>query len=85
MKGMGWLVYPVRLFSGSSPFVFKRLCPDPCLALQRDIVGVQKNYRTDEENKEIIIIQTSVEENDIAPEQPGKARATLTIGGWKLT
>lgn len=50
----------------------------------RDIVGVQRNYRKDEENQEIFVIQTSVQEDELAPEQPGKTRATLTVSGWHL-
>lgn len=50
----------------------------------RDIVGVQRNYRKDEENQEIFVIQTSVQEDELAPEQSGKTRATLTVSGWHL-
>ncbi|GAA5965486.1 hypothetical protein JCM3765_003301 [Sporobolomyces pararoseus] len=54
------------------------------LVYPRDIVGVQKNYGGDEENGERTIIQTSVEENELAPEQKGKTRATLKVSGWRL-
>jgi hypothetical protein len=47
-------------------------------------VLVQKNYRSSGKNEEILIVQTSVEEPELAPEQSGKTRATLTISGWQL-
>lgn len=46
--------------------------------------SVQKNFRSDELNKEIVVIQTSVEELELAPEMAGKTRATLTVSGWQL-
>ncbi|GAA6018253.1 hypothetical protein JCM11491_005123 [Sporobolomyces phaffii] len=54
------------------------------LVYPRDIVGIQKNYGGETENGERTIIQTSVEELDLAPEQKGKTRATLKVSGWSL-
>ncbi|GAA5821901.1 hypothetical protein JCM10212_002452 [Sporobolomyces blumeae] len=53
------------------------------LVYPRDIVGVQRNYGT-EVGGERTIIQTSVVEDETAPEQKGKTRATLKVSGWKL-
>lgn len=50
----------------------------------RDIVGVQKNFRSNEVNGEIMVVQTSIIEDELAPPQHGKTRATLTISGWQL-
>lgn len=50
----------------------------------RDIVGAQRNYRSAEENQEIFVIQTSVQEDELGPEQSGKTRATLAVSGWHL-
>ncbi|GAA6036630.1 hypothetical protein JCM8097_001261 [Rhodosporidiobolus ruineniae] len=49
----------------------------------RDIVGVQRNY-ADETTGERLIVQTSVQEDELVPEQSGKTRATLTLSGWRL-
>jgi hypothetical protein len=54
------------------------------LVYPRDIVGIQKNFGGEKENGERTIIQTSVEELDLAPEQKGKTRATLKVSGWNL-
>jgi hypothetical protein len=54
------------------------------LVYPRDIVGIQKNYGGETENGERTIIQTSVEETELAPEQKGKTRATLKVSGWSL-
>jgi len=54
------------------------------LVYPRDIVGIQKNYGGETENGERMVIQTSVEESDLAAEQKGKTRATLKVSGWKL-
>lgn len=40
------------------------------LVYPRDICGVQKNYRSS--NGEILIVQTSVDEPDLAPLQSGE-------------
>lgn len=40
------------------------------LVYPRDICGVQKNYRSS--NGEILIVQTSVDEPDLAPLQSGQ-------------
>lgn len=53
------------------------------LVYARDIVGAHKNYR-EKPGGEICIIQTSVQEDEKAPEQYGKTRATLTVSGWQL-
>ena len=49
----------------------------------RDIVGVQASSDGDAEG-ERLVVQTSVEEQEWAPEQKGKTRATLTLSGWQL-
>lgn len=54
------------------------------LVYPRDIVGVQKNIRSNELNQPIMVVQTSIVENELAPEQPGKTRANLDISGWEL-
>ncbi|GAA5870478.1 hypothetical protein JCM16303_002019 [Sporobolomyces ruberrimus] len=54
------------------------------LVYPRDIVGIQKNYGGETENGERTVIQTSIEETDLAPEQKGKTRATLKVSGWSL-
>ncbi|KAL8283747.1 hypothetical protein RQP46_005542 [Phenoliferia psychrophenolica] len=54
------------------------------LVYPRDIVGVQKNFRSEGLNEEITVIQTSLEGSDLAPEMAGKTRATLTVSGWQL-
>ncbi|KAM0793328.1 hypothetical protein ACM66B_000785 [Microbotryomycetes sp. NB124-2] len=51
------------------------------LVYARDIVGAHKNYRSD---KEIKVVQVSIDEPEIAPEQYQKTRATLTVSGWQL-
>ncbi|GAA5969661.1 hypothetical protein JCM21900_000799 [Sporobolomyces salmonicolor] len=56
------------------------------LVYPRDIVGIQKNYGGEvNENGERMVVQTSIEEPERAPEQKGKTRATLKLSGWKLT
>ncbi|GAA5907982.1 START domain-containing protein [Sporobolomyces salmoneus] len=52
------------------------------LVYPRDIVGIQKNHGGETENGERTIIQTTVEETGLAPEQKGKTRATLKVSGW---
>jgi len=54
------------------------------LVYPRDIVGIQKNYGGETDNGERTVIQTSVEESELAAEQKGKTRATLKVSGWKL-
>ncbi|KAM0756223.1 Bet v1-like protein [Meredithblackwellia eburnea MCA 4105] len=54
------------------------------LVYPRDIVGVQQNFKSKEFNQEITVIQTSVQEDELAPEQSGKTRATLSVSGWQL-
>ncbi|GAA5855377.1 hypothetical protein JCM5353_001746, partial [Sporobolomyces roseus] len=44
------------------------------LVYPRDIVGVQKNYGGESDNGERTVIQTSVEESELAAEQKGKTR-----------
>lgn len=51
----------------------------------RDIVGVQRNLREQEGNKEIKVVQTSIVDEELAKDQSGKTRATLSVSGWKLT
>lgn len=55
------------------------------LVYPRDIVGIQKNYGGETENGERMIVQTSVDEPELAPAQKGKTRATLQVSGWKLS
>ncbi|BGP28630.1 hypothetical protein JCM10296v2_000366 [Rhodotorula toruloides] len=57
------------------------------LVYPRDIVGIQKNYHPEDgsEKGERMIVQTTIEEKDWAPEQKGKTRATLTVSGWRFT
>lgn len=57
------------------------------LVYPRDIVGIQRNYHPEDgsEKGERMIIQTSIEEPEWAPEQKGKTRATLTVSGWRFT
>jgi hypothetical protein len=52
----------------------------------RDIFGIQQIFRHPEReyNKEIIIVQTSVEDKEIAPDQSGKVRADVKAAGWRL-
>ena len=52
------------------------------LVYPRDICGVQANYQTSPE--ELIVIQTSIEADALAPVQSGKTRATLGVSGWQL-
>ena len=55
------------------------------LVYPRDIAGHQHNFisTSGKKNEEIVVIQTS-KENELAPEQSGKTRATLTVSGWQL-
>lgn len=46
--------------------------------------AVQRNYRSSELNEEIFVIQTSIVDDEHAPEQYGKTRANVTISGWHL-
>ncbi|PRQ76919.1 hypothetical protein AAT19DRAFT_12337 [Rhodotorula toruloides] len=57
------------------------------LVYPRDIVGIQKNYHPEDgsEKGERMIVQTTIEEKEWAPEQKGKTRATLTVSGWRFT
>lgn len=52
------------------------------LVYPRDICGQQQIFEAD--NGEIVVIQTSIVDTDLAPEQSGKTRATLDVSGWQL-
>lgn len=74
-------------------FMIERYCPKTVMfwaltkgkkyiASPRDIVGVQRNY-TDEDGT-LRMVQTSVQDLDRAPEQPGTTRADLVLSGWQF-
>ncbi|SGY31314.1 BQ5605_C002g01221 [Microbotryum silenes-dioicae] len=50
----------------------------------RDIIGIQKNYKSLELNQEVVVVQASVTDDEHGPEQSGKTRATVTVSGWQL-
>ncbi|GAA6004308.1 hypothetical protein JCM10207_000661 [Rhodosporidiobolus poonsookiae] len=56
------------------------------LIYPRDIVGVQQNHlRADgSPTGERLVVQTSIKEDELAPEQSGKTRATLVVSGWRF-
>ncbi|GAA5923242.1 START domain-containing protein [Sporobolomyces koalae] len=74
-------------------FMMERYCPATVkfyaltkgkkyIASPRDIVGVQRNY-TDPDGT-LRMIQTSVQDPERAPEQPGTTRADLVLSGWQF-
>ncbi|KAH7105213.1 Bet v1-like protein [Auriculariales sp. MPI-PUGE-AT-0066] len=50
----------------------------------RDFVGVQVVERSHESNKDILITQTSIPDDEHAPPQSGRVRAHAFFGGWLL-
>lgn len=54
------------------------------LVYPRDIVGANRNIRSNELNQEIMVVQTSVVEDTLASNQSGKTRATLSMSGWEI-
>lgn len=52
------------------------------LVWPRDITGVQANY--EEADGAVVVIQTSIEDEENLPAQSGKTRASLTVSGWQL-
>jgi len=52
----------------------------------RSICGAQMNVEPEDGDPqgERLVIQTSVDEPEWAPEQKGQTRATLTLSGWQL-
>ncbi|GAA5838101.1 hypothetical protein JCM3766R1_004200 [Sporobolomyces carnicolor] len=76
--------FQVARYSRTSYCFYSEMKGMGWLVYPRDIVGVQKNYGGDVANGERTIIQTSVVEDELAPEQKGKTRATLKVSGWSL-
>jgi len=54
------------------------------LVYQRTIVGVQAVIREETNNAEIMIVQTSIDDDELAPAEDYKVRANLTAAAWIL-
>ncbi|CAD6583108.1 MAG: p24 complex component [Cyphobasidiales sp. Tagirdzhanova-0007] len=84
-----------RRFSATSYQFYSLGNSPPALAWlinPRDLVGIHQSYIGGKEieehvgeNKEIILIQTSVIDNERASEQPKRTRMSLTLSAWRLS
>lgn len=84
----------LRRFSASS-YEFYSLGNSPpgmsWIINPRDLSGIHQSYVGGNkdgglgENKEVILIQSGVVDNERAPEQRGRTRMKLTLSGWRLT
>jgi len=73
--------HPLRRYARRS-YKFYSIQKGAFLISQRDILGAQDAVYADDGT--ILLYQCSVPTDDDAPEQSGKVRATLTVGGWAL-
>jgi hypothetical protein len=88
MAGFGWIVSPrdivVSLLAAASCAPRSSTCPTlTCSSSFLNRQGVNRNVFPTRPGGELLIVQTSVVDNERGPEQSGRVRATLGLSGWR--